>query len=169
MLRIRIRDPVPFWPLGPGSGMSKKIKIWDLGWTFRIIFPRAVTVLSTDTRRKENWICSKSINIIHCLLQCSASGSGSIGAVCFGPPGSGSISQRYGSGIPILLTSSKNSEKNLDSSCFLTFFMTFIFAALVFSHLDYFGGGRRPSLYPGSVAHSARPLGAALMPACGPG
>jgi hypothetical protein len=23
-MRIRIRDPVPFWPLGPGSGMSKK-------------------------------------------------------------------------------------------------------------------------------------------------
>jgi hypothetical protein len=24
VLRIRIRDPVPFWPLDPGSGMSKK-------------------------------------------------------------------------------------------------------------------------------------------------
>jgi hypothetical protein len=120
VLRIRIRDPVPLWPLGPGSGMGKKIKIWDPGWTFRIIFPRAVTVLSTDTRRKENWICSKSINIIYCLLQCSGSGSGSIGVVCFGPPRSGSISQRYGSGIPNLLTSSKNSEKKLDSSCFVT-------------------------------------------------
>ncbi len=24
VLRIRIRDPVPFWPLDPGSGMGKK-------------------------------------------------------------------------------------------------------------------------------------------------
>jgi hypothetical protein len=24
VLRIRIRDPVPFWPLEPGSGMGKK-------------------------------------------------------------------------------------------------------------------------------------------------
>jgi hypothetical protein len=38
----------------------------------------------------------------------------------FGPPGSGSISQRYGSGsgsVGILLSASKNSEKNLDSYC----------------------------------------------------
>ncbi len=45
VLRIRIRDPVPFWPLDPGSGMGKKIKIRirepDPGWTFWIIFPRA--------------------------------------------------------------------------------------------------------------------------------
>jgi hypothetical protein len=36
----------------------------------------------------------------------------------FGPPGSGSISQR----IRILLSSSKNSKKNLDSYCFVTSF-----------------------------------------------
>ncbi len=45
VLRIRIRDPVPFWPLEPGSGMGKKLGsgsgIRDLGWTTRIIFPRA--------------------------------------------------------------------------------------------------------------------------------
>ncbi len=27
VLRIRIRDPMPFWPLDPGSGRGKKIKI----------------------------------------------------------------------------------------------------------------------------------------------
>ncbi len=27
VLRIRIRDPVPFCPLDPGTGMEKKIKI----------------------------------------------------------------------------------------------------------------------------------------------
>ncbi len=27
VLQIRIRVPVPFWPLDPGSGMGKKIKI----------------------------------------------------------------------------------------------------------------------------------------------
>jgi hypothetical protein len=45
VLRIRIRDPVPFRPLDPGSGVGKKIKIrireTDLKWTSRIIFPRA--------------------------------------------------------------------------------------------------------------------------------
>jgi hypothetical protein len=25
VLRIRIRDPVPFWPLDPGSGVGKKL------------------------------------------------------------------------------------------------------------------------------------------------
>jgi hypothetical protein len=36
VLRIRIREPVPFRT--PGSGMGKKL---DKGWTTRIIFPRA--------------------------------------------------------------------------------------------------------------------------------
>jgi hypothetical protein len=55
----------------------------------------------------------------------------------FGPPGSGSISQRYRSGsgstgfwtsrIRILLSSSKISKKNLDSFCFVTSFGLFIF------------------------------------------
>ncbi len=27
VLRIRIRDPVPFWPLDPGSGMGKKSRL----------------------------------------------------------------------------------------------------------------------------------------------
>ncbi len=42
-LVLLIRDPVPFWPLDPGFGMGKKIKIriLDPGWTSRIIFPRA--------------------------------------------------------------------------------------------------------------------------------
>ncbi len=48
-----------------------------------------------------------------------------------GPPGSGSgsISQRYGSGsgIRILLALSKNSKKNLDFYCFVTYFWLFIF------------------------------------------
>ncbi len=45
------------------------------------------------------------------------------------PPGSGSISQRYGSAIRIriLLSASKNSKKNLDSYCFVTSFGLFIF------------------------------------------
>ncbi len=38
VLRIRIRDPVPFWPLDPGSGRGKKS---GSGWTTRIIFPKA--------------------------------------------------------------------------------------------------------------------------------
>ncbi len=29
MLRIRIRDPVPFWPLDPGSGIGKKSGSWS--------------------------------------------------------------------------------------------------------------------------------------------
>jgi hypothetical protein len=35
------------------------------------------------------------------FLQCRGSGSGSVGSICFGPPGFafGSISQRYGSGF----------------------------------------------------------------------
>ncbi len=36
-LRIRIRDPVPFWPLDPGW---VKVQDPDPGWTTRIIFPR---------------------------------------------------------------------------------------------------------------------------------
>jgi hypothetical protein len=42
-LVLLIRDPVPFWPLDPGFGMGKKIKIriLDPGWTSRTIFPRA--------------------------------------------------------------------------------------------------------------------------------
>ncbi len=42
----------------------------------------------------------------------------------FGPPGSGSgsISQRYGSGSRILLSSSKKCRKNLNSYCFCDFF-----------------------------------------------
>jgi hypothetical protein len=39
----------------------------------------------------------------------------------FGPPGSGSISQSYGSGR-ILLSSCKNGKKNLDSYYFVTLF-----------------------------------------------
>jgi hypothetical protein len=48
--------------------------------------------------------------------------------VFFGPPESGSISQRYGSGfrirlrIRILLSLSENSKKNLDFYCFVTSF-----------------------------------------------
>ena len=41
----------------------------------------------------------------------------------FGPPGSGSISQRYGSGSFNHL--SKISKKNLDSCCFVTSFLAF--------------------------------------------
>jgi hypothetical protein len=40
----------------------------------------------------------------------------------FGPPGSGSINQRYGSGCWILLSLRKNSKKNLDFYCFMTSF-----------------------------------------------
>jgi hypothetical protein len=43
----------------------------------------------------------------------------------FGPPGSGSTSQRYGSGsiwIRILPSACKNSKKNLDSFYFVTLF-----------------------------------------------
>ncbi len=48
------------------------------------------------------------------------------GSISFGPPpGSGSISQRYGSGI--LLSSSKNSKKNIDSYCSVTSLWLFIF------------------------------------------
>jgi hypothetical protein len=44
----------------------------------------------------------------------------------FGPPGSGSISQRWiWIRIWILLTLSKNSNKTLDFSCFVTFFTEF--------------------------------------------
>jgi hypothetical protein len=67
--------------------------------------------------------------------QCSRSGSPD--PHVFGPPGSGSISQRYGSGsgstcfwtsrIRILLSSSKNSKKNLDFFCLVTSFGLFIF------------------------------------------
>jgi hypothetical protein len=43
-----------------------------------------------------------------------------------GPPGSGSLSQRRIRIRPrILLSSCKNSKKNLDSYCFVTTFMTF--------------------------------------------
>jgi hypothetical protein len=38
----------------------------------------------------------------------------------FGPPRSGSTSQRYGIRIRILLSSSNTSKKNLDSYCFVT-------------------------------------------------
>ncbi len=42
----------------------------------------------------------------------------------FGPPGSGSISQRYLCfRIRILLSSSKNTKENLDSYCFVTSFL----------------------------------------------
>ncbi len=34
----------------------------------------------------------------YCTQQCCGAGSGSVGSVCFGPPGSGSINTRYGSG-----------------------------------------------------------------------
>ncbi len=40
MMLIRIRDPVPFWPLDQGSGRGKN-QDPDPGWTTRIIFPRA--------------------------------------------------------------------------------------------------------------------------------
>jgi hypothetical protein len=40
VLRIRIRDPVPFGPLDPGSGMGEKIRDPDPGCTTRLIFPR---------------------------------------------------------------------------------------------------------------------------------
>jgi hypothetical protein len=56
------------------------------------------------------------------FIQCG--GSGSVGSVpmFFWPPGSESISQRYKIWIRILLSLSKNSKKNLDSYCFVTFF-----------------------------------------------
>ncbi len=44
-LQTVLRNPVPFWPLDPGSGMDKnkkiRIRIRDPWWTTRIIFPRA--------------------------------------------------------------------------------------------------------------------------------
>ncbi len=43
VLRIRIWDLVPFWPLDLESGMSAEwgsgSRIWDPGWTTQIIFP----------------------------------------------------------------------------------------------------------------------------------
>jgi hypothetical protein len=46
----------------------------------------------------------------------------------FGPPESGAVSQRYLLiRIRILLSSSKNSKKNLDSYCFVTSFLLFFF------------------------------------------
>ncbi len=48
---------------------------------------------------------------------------GSVGSVCFGPPGSGSVSTyEVQIRLRILLSSSKNSKKNLDSYCFVTSF-----------------------------------------------
>jgi hypothetical protein len=41
---LRIRDPVPFWPLDPGSGTGKK-QDPDPGWITRIIFPRALKTI----------------------------------------------------------------------------------------------------------------------------
>ncbi len=38
VLRIRIGDPVPFWPLDPGWVKNQDP---DPGWTTRVIFPRA--------------------------------------------------------------------------------------------------------------------------------
>ena len=45
----------------------------------------------------------------------------------FGPPGSGSIHLIIGSGFFYLLSSCKNSKKNLDSFYFVTLFDFFIF------------------------------------------
>ncbi len=44
VLRIRIRDWVPFWPLDPGSGMGES-QHPDPGWTTRIIFFRALETI----------------------------------------------------------------------------------------------------------------------------
>jgi hypothetical protein len=51
----------------------------------------------------------------------------------FGPSGSRSISQRYGSGSRswFLLTASRNSKKNLDSYCFVTSFGLFMYLKIV--------------------------------------
>ncbi len=60
-----------------------------------------------------------------CFCQCCGSefGSGSVGSICvFGPPGSGSLSQRYGSGSFYHQAKILNSKKSLDSYCFVTFF-----------------------------------------------
>jgi hypothetical protein len=48
----------------------------------------------------------------------------------FGPPGSGSISAEAWIRIRVLLSSSKNSKKNLDSYCFVTSFLLFFFEKL---------------------------------------
>ncbi len=45
VLRIRIRNPVPFWPLESGSGMGK-IQNPDTGRTSRIIFKDQGSLLS---------------------------------------------------------------------------------------------------------------------------
>ncbi len=85
-------------------------------------------------RRDKQKFGIKKCTKFQCFRQCCGSESGSSDPNVFGPPGSGSrfISQRYGSGsgsgIRILLSSSKNSKKNLDSYCFVTSFWLFIFA-----------------------------------------
>ncbi len=65
-------------------------------------------------------LLSKSIsreqrNVPYCT-QCCGSGSGSVGSICF-----------WASWIRILLSSSKNSKKNIDSFCSATSLRLFIF------------------------------------------
>jgi hypothetical protein len=59
---------------------------------------------------------------------CCGFGSGSVGSVCFGPPGSatGSFSHKYGSGSRFFHHRAK-SKKNLDFYCFLTSLWFFVY------------------------------------------
>ncbi len=62
MLRIRIRDPVIFLPLAPGSGMELKSRsgIRDSEWTSRIIFTKA--------SQNNGILCCGSGSGIRCLF-----------------------------------------------------------------------------------------------------
>ncbi len=93
---------------------------WDSGHvTFNVVSETQPTVYF-------NSLISRRLSV----NQCSGSGSGSIGSVCFYPPGSlsGSVIYLYGSGSGRILSSTnKKIKKNLDFYCFVTSLWLFIF------------------------------------------
>jgi hypothetical protein len=67
VLRIQIRDPVPFWPLELGYGMGKyQNPDQDTGLTTRIIFPRAAGIRDGKTSDPVSGINIPDTQ--HCLI-----------------------------------------------------------------------------------------------------
>ncbi len=68
------------------------------------------------------WLTVPYAHCSHCRKHCCGSESGSVGSVCFGPPGSGSINQRHGSGFGSFYHQTKIVRKSLIPTVLLLLF-----------------------------------------------
>ncbi len=73
MLQIRIRDPVPFLPLDPGSGMGKKSNVDSVRLNPNVD-PDSEKILITVTVRVSQEACFRIILLVICRIYYLLSG-----------------------------------------------------------------------------------------------